>query len=214
MINEFIGNIFKEGTRNFIKVPFNVWEEWGKKGSIPVRVSIKEEVFECKLLPKGNGSYYIPVSKKDAEKIDQDEKLIIELEEIETLTRINSNSPYSLDNPVRKINSIESVTEPGGMCGQGCIAMLTGIKMDEIVKLMGKQSSMSKVIEALDYYGIGHAARMIYNVKRDTVLPKCCIINAKGHMLIYFDNRFYDSNGQIYDEYDYNNITGYMEIML
>ena len=214
MVYEFVGKIFKEGVRSFISIPFNVWEVWDKKGSIPARVTINDMIFECKLLPKGSGRYYIPVSKKDGDRLGQDDELIVSLESIEALTRINRGSPYSLYNPIRKINSIEPITETGGMCGQACVAMLTGLSLDEIIKLMGKQSSMSKVIESLNYYGIDHAPKMMYTIKRDAKLPKCCIVNAKGHMLIHFSGRFYDSNGETYDEYNYDNITGYMEIML
>ena len=60
----FKNEIFKEGNRYFVKVPFNVWEECGQKGLIPVEVSIGSTHFECRLVPKGNGVYYIPILKK------------------------------------------------------------------------------------------------------------------------------------------------------
>ena len=59
----FTGRIFKDGNRNYIKIPFNVWETCGKKGIIPIKADIESIGFECKLVPKGNGIYYIPVSK-------------------------------------------------------------------------------------------------------------------------------------------------------
>ena len=34
---EFTEEIYREGTRSFIRVPFNVWEETGLKGNIPCR---------------------------------------------------------------------------------------------------------------------------------------------------------------------------------
>jgi len=64
MIYRFNAILFAEGIRTFIEIPFNVHEETGLKGNIPCRVSICERSFECKLIPKGNGKYFIPISKE------------------------------------------------------------------------------------------------------------------------------------------------------
>ena len=61
MIYRFSAFIYTEGGRAFIKIPFNLWDETGLKGNIPCRVSINGVYFECKLIPKGNGKYLIPV---------------------------------------------------------------------------------------------------------------------------------------------------------
>ena len=64
MTYRFNAVIYTEGSRAFIRIPLNVWEETGIKGNIPCRVSILGLSFECKLIPKGNGNYVIPVMKK------------------------------------------------------------------------------------------------------------------------------------------------------
>ena len=62
MVYSFASVIHTEGNRAFIEIPFNVWEETGLKGNIPCRITISEHSFECKLIPKGNGKYFIPLS--------------------------------------------------------------------------------------------------------------------------------------------------------
>lgn len=212
---KFSGEIYKEGQRNFISIPFNVWEECGQKGNIPVRVTIEDFTFECKLVPKGNGFYYIPVSKDVLAKFSMNKQLEVAFQLISGLSRINNNSPYSLESPIRKIDSINIVApEKGGLCGQACVAMLSGVALDEIINLMGKQPSMSKVLEALDYYGIAHSDKMVYNVKQDIDLPKCCIINTKAHLMILFNGKYYDPSVGILEEYDLSKITGFLEISI
>ncbi|MGM9664462.1 MAG: DUF1905 domain-containing protein, partial [Eubacteriales bacterium] len=89
MIYGFRAVIDTEGNRAFIKIPFNVWEETGIKGNIPCKVSICGLCFECKLIPKGNGKYLIPITKKILSALEAEEEYEIEMEPIETLSRIN-----------------------------------------------------------------------------------------------------------------------------
>lgn len=217
MIYKFMGKLFREGTRTFVKIPFNVWEVLGQKGLIPVKVFIEDLTFECKLVPKGNGNYYIPVTKDIVKKINSDEEINISFEVIPALTRINSNSPYSIENPIRRIDGIEIVQSQDGLCGQACVAMLAGVTVEQVIDLIKSkkgQSSMSKVIEALDYYGIAHANKMVYKLEKVQQLPKCCIINTKGHLMIYYDGKYYDPNKGVLKEYNKELITGYLEIVL
>ena len=60
----FTEEIYREGTRSYIRGPCTVWEEPGLKGNIPCRITIGDVSFECKLLPKGSGNYVIPMTKK------------------------------------------------------------------------------------------------------------------------------------------------------
>jgi hypothetical protein len=211
---KFIGKIFFEGNKAFIEIPFNVWEECNKKGNIPVRVSLKGSDFECKLVPKGKGNYYIPVKKEYLEEGDINQEIEISFELINGLTRINNNSTYSLENPIRKIDNIELVVQnKKRLCGQAVVSMLSGATMEEVIKLMGPQSSMSKVIEVLDYYGIAHSSKMIYNLKENTKLPKCCIINSKGHLMVFYEDKYYDPYIGILSTFDINIITGFLEIL-
>lgn len=214
---KFRGKLFKEGVRTFISIPFNVWDVCVQKGLIPVKVSIEELAFECKLVPKGNGNYYIPITKTISKSLNLEEEFDVSFEVINALTRINNNSPYSLENPIRKIDNIEIIQLEDGLCGQACVAMLAGIELDEVIATMKSkkwQASLSKVIETLDYYGIAHSNKMVYKIEKDQKLPKCCIINTKGHLMLFYDGKYYDPSKGILEEYDQNLITGYLEIAL
>lgn len=211
---KFNGKIFFEGNKAFIEIPFNVWEECNQKGNIPVKVSLKELKFECKLVPKGKGNYYIPVKKEYLKESDTNEEFEISLELINGLTRINNNSPYSIENPIRKIDKIDLVTQTKkGLCGQVVVAMLSGVSLEEVINLMGSQSSMSKVREALDYFGISHSSKMVYRLKENAKLPKCCIINTKGHLMVFYEGKYFDPYIGILDTFDFNEITGFLEIL-
>lgn len=212
---KFNGEIFQEGKRSFIRIPFNVWDKCGKKGNIPVKVTIEDFAYECKLLPKGEGNYYIPISKADLEKINGEKELKISFQLITGLSRINKNSPYTLERPIRKIDSIEIIIQPQeGLCGQAVVAMLAGVSLNEVLNLMKPKCSLSKVIEALDYYGISHSDKIVYKLKKDDELPKCCIINTKGHLMVFYDGKYYDPSIGILEDLNLSKITGYLEIFL
>lgn len=152
---EFETTLLEESNRTFAPIPFNVWERAGQKGNVPCRVDIGAYSFECKLLPKGRGMYWIPIGKKIARSISHESPIIVTLELIDSLTRINQNSPYSREEPIRKIDAINPIAIRPGFCGQCCVAMLAGVSLDSVIELMGKShASWSKILEALDYYGI------------------------------------------------------------
>lgn len=128
MIYTFTENLYRQGNRYFIRIPFNVWETCNQKGMLPVRVTVEDTVFECKLISKGAGTYFIPVSKAVVQQLNSDGELPVSFEIIRELTRINKNSPYTTDHPVRKIDHIQEVAySKPGYCGQICIAMLSGL---------------------------------------------------------------------------------------
>lgn len=106
MIYKFRALIYTEGGRAFVKIPFNVWEETGIKGNIPCRVSILDFSFECKLIPKGNGKYLIPITKIALSALEPEE-YEIGMEAIEMLSRINHDSPYSKEHPIRKMTVLK-----------------------------------------------------------------------------------------------------------
>ncbi len=192
MIYRFRADIYTEGCRVFIKIPFNVWEETGIKGNIPCRVSIRDISFECKLIPKGNGNYFIPITKKTLSALEPEEEYEIEMEPIETLSRINHNSSYSKEHPIRKIDGIEPIPNQAGLCGHCCIAMLAGVPLSDVVALMGKgHASWSKILEALDYYGISYASKAVYTKGGSCLLPLCCIINNDNSFILWYKGSFY-----------------------
>lgn len=216
----FKSSYHKAGNRIFIKIPFNVWNTCGKKGLIPVKVVIEGIAFECKLIPKGNGEYLIPVSKEVFKKLNTSDVFDVQFTLIDQLTRINNNSPYSKENPIRSIDSINYLKQPqNGSCGQTCLAMLAGISFDEVIKVMKSskwQASMSKVIETLDYFGFSYK-KPVYTRGKKVNLPKCCIINVRGenksHLLIYYDGNYYDPTYGISHDYRDENIICYIEII-
>ncbi len=217
MIYSFIEKLLKQGNRNFIKIPFNVWEECGQKGLIPVKVSIKDCIYECKLVPKGEGVYYIPIPKSVMNKIDISNEISISFEVISRLTRINHDSPYTKENPIRKIDNIQNVTYPkAGYCGQICISMLTGLGVDEIVDIMHSkagQCSFSKMLETLDYFGISHDDKITYTRGKEIILPDCCIVNVHtgqtSHFVLYYKGKYYDST-----DINADKIIGYLTIIV
>lgn len=91
----FKSGYYKEGNRIFIKIPFNVWDTCGKKGLIPVKVFLEQTNFECKIIPKGNGEYVIPVGKDVINNLSLRDEYSVQFTILDQLTRINSNSPYT-----------------------------------------------------------------------------------------------------------------------
>ena len=215
----FKSTLFKGSNRVYIQIPFNVWEVCGQKGQIPVEVEISGLTFECKLVPKGNGYYYIPVIKEVYNSIDFSEEIDVQFIVIDGLSRINSNSPYSKENPIRIIDGINYLRQPqNGCCGQTCLAMLADISVDEVIDIMKSskwQASMSKVIETLDYFGFLHK-KPIYTNGKKFDLPNCCILNVRGekksHLMIYYDGKYYDPTSGILLSYEFENIICYIEI--
>ncbi len=219
MSYSFRSGCYKEGSRLFIKIPFNVWDTCGKKGLIPVETVVDGITFECKIIPKGNGEYVIPVNKDVFDKLCLKNEFNVQFTLLNQLTRINNNSPFSKDNPIRHIDSISYLEQPSsGCCGQTCLAMLAGIPVNEVIKIMKStkwQASMSKVLETLDYFGFSYK-KPVYTHGKKVEFPKCCIVNARGieknHLLVYFDGVFYDPTSGVTNDYQFENIICYFEI--
>ena len=210
MIYRFRADIYTEGGRAFIKIPFNVWEETGIKGNIPCRVSIRGVFFECKLIPKGNGNYFIPVTKKTLSALAAEEEYEIEMEPIGGLSRINHDSPYSKEHPIRKIDCINTIPIQAGFCGHCCVAMLAGVPLSDVVALMGKgHASWSKILEALDYYGISYASKAVYTKGGTYQLPQCCIVYNDNRFILWYKGSFCGVT-----EVDPKKTTSYIEIFV
>ena len=216
---EFKANLIKSVNKFFVRIPFNVWEVSGQKGLIPVKAEVSGFSFECKLIPKGNGIYNIPVKKEVVDKIDPTNELNVKFKIISGLSRINSNSPYSKENPVRKIDVISSLQQPrNGLCAQTSVAMLAGVSVEEAAKVMKSgsgQASLSKVLETLAYYGLAYK-KPVYTRGREAELPKCCIVNvrngSRSHLLVHFDGKYYDTDGEILNDYKFENVISYIEV--
>lgn len=206
---EFESRIQQEGNRYFAPIPFNVWEKTGQKGNIPCRVTVEDISFECKLLPKGKGFYRIPISKAIAGSFQLEAVVSITVEPIPALSRINCNSPYSRENPIRKIDSVIPIPIRIGYCGHSCVSMLAGVPLDDVIALIGKTAaSWSKITEALDYYGIAYADKPVYPKGKPYTLPRCAIVNNDNTFLLWYDGMFCGTG-----EVDHGKTVSYLEIL-
>lgn len=108
-------------------------------------------------------------------------------------------SPYSYDNPVRKIDGITYIKQPTGyLCGQSVIAMLAGVSVDEVIDVMknDKGTGVPEIRNTLKYYGIQTATKARVKYTKESVLPECCILSIQlpgyGHWSLYYKGKFYD----------------------
>ena len=218
---EFEGTVEFRENENTIAVPFNVWEVCEKVGDAPVRVCFDDVCFICDLVPKGQGYYDIPVSHDTLAKVELGKKYLISIEIVGNVVSMGG-SPYSTEHPIRKIDSVDLVTQPwDGLCGQACIAMIAGTSLDEacdIMKCREWQANMSKMIATLEYLGIRHADKIIYTLGKSVELPRCCIIMEKmgrySHYLVHFDGGYYEPNQGVLKEFDQTKMVGYLEIVV
>ncbi|MDE6943666.1 MAG: DUF1905 domain-containing protein [Lachnospiraceae bacterium] len=217
---EFEGTVEFRENENTIAVPFNVWEVCEKVGDAPVRVCFDDVCFICDLVPKGQGYYDIPVSHDTLAKVELGKKYLISIEIVGNVVSMGG-SPYSTEHPIRKIDSVDLVTQPwDGLCGQACIAMIAGTTLDEacdIMKCREWQANMSKMIATLEYLGIRHSDKIVYTLGKSVELPHCCIIMEKmgrySHYLVQFDGGYYEPNQGVLKEFDQTKMVGYLEII-
>ncbi len=205
-----------------INIPFNIWEVCKQRDVIEADIVIDNKIIECELHPKEKGRYDIKVADENSAlagvEAGVDHKILLHIHG--SLIETDKNSPYSLDNPIRKIDSMEVVMqEDDGLCGQCCVAMLAGVTLAEVITVMDCrewQATMGRMISALNYYGIDHSDIIVYTEGRDVVLPKCAILMEKMgrycHYLVYYDGKYYDPNLDVMTSYDTSKLLGYLEI--
>lgn len=216
----FDGKIEKQDDIYTIRIPFNVWEVCRQRDVIKADLVLDNKIIECELLPETKGNYKIHLQDEDVSHIDISKVHKILLHITGSIIQMNRNSPYSFENPIRKIDGIDVIIQPeDGLCGQTCVAMLAGITIAEVISVMDCrewQATMGRVISALNYYGIDHTDIIMYTEGRDTVLPKCAILMERMgrfcHYLVHFDGKYYDSHAGIMSEYDTSKLLGYLEI--
>ena len=216
----FTGKIDKKENGFVIQLPFNVWEVCKLRDEIKADMVLDNEIIACKLLPKEKGNYEIHIEDKDAIKVDLTKSHQMLLHISGSIIEVSPDSPYSFDNPIRKIDSVQVIIQPeDGLCGQTCVAMLAGVTIADVIRVMDCrewQATMGMGISALNYYGIDHKDVITYTEGRDCVLPKCCILMERMgrycHYLVYFDGKYYDSNLGVLEEYDKSKLLGYLEI--
>lgn len=218
----FHGKIDKEGDLYCIKLPFNVWEVCRQMDHISADLLMDNRIIKCELIPEEKGNYKIHLTEEDVANVDisRMHKLLLHISG--SLIKMNQNSPYSVNKPIRKIDSVDIIIQPiDGTCGQTVVAMLAGVTIAEVCTAIGCrewQATMGHVISALNYYGIDHSDIIVYTEGRETTLPKCAVLMEKMgrfcHYLLYFDGKYYDPNDGVLESYDLSKLQGYLEIRL
>lgn len=224
----FESTVEKKDNGYVIQIPFNIWEVAKQRDVIQAELVLDDRNVDCELHPvdQGKGNYEIFIKEENAapkESVKNVElgvphKVLLHIGG--SLIPMDQNSPYSLENPIRKIDSMNVIIQPeDGLCGQTCVAMLAGVTIDDVSKVMDCgvwKATMGHVISALNYYGIDHADVITFTQGKDAVLPKCCVMMEKMgrfcHYLVHYDGKFYDSNLGVIQEYDMSKLLGYLEI--
>ncbi len=221
MYYQFTGAVATEDGESFIRIPFNIWEVCDTQGALNIRATANGSLFSCELTPLGKGMYQIPVTGQVKEALGQGTSQIdIRFEISNRKAYIGGDSPYSFENPIRRVDSMKLITQPNdGLCGQTCIAMLAGVTLDEACEIMhcrDWQASMGKMVDTLDYLGLAHEDTIHYTRGEATELPKCAILMEKmgrySHYLVIYDGTYFDPTEGILDTFDQANLVGYLEI--
>ena len=182
----FESKVEKKDVGYTIQIPFNVWEVCHQREVIKGDIVLDNNIIQCELHPKEKGNYEIVITDEAAVKVELGVPHKILLHINGSLIRMDQNSPYSFENPIRKIDSMNVIIQPeDGLCGQACVAMLAGVTIAEVISVMDCrewQATMGRVISALNYYGIDHTDIIVYTEGRPAVLPKCCIMMKRSVM--------------------------------
>ena len=112
MIYRFRAGIYTEGGRAFIKIPFNVWEVCKLRDEIRGKVVLDNDIIDCRLLPKDKGNYEIHIEDEEAVKaaVGVTHKILLHING--SLIRMDQDSPYSFENPIRRIDSMQVIIQP------------------------------------------------------------------------------------------------------
>jgi len=118
-------------------------------------------------------------------------------------------SPFSYDNPIRKIDAIEYIEQPTeSTCGQSVVAMLAGVSVEEVVSVAQTDEGMDipEMRDALAWYGFKTATkeRKKYRKLLGGKLPDCCVLSVRlpeyGHWSLYYKGKFYDPEFGVLDQ--------------
>lgn len=217
---QFMGKVVSSEGAPYIAVPFNVWEVCDSQGVLSIEAEIDGVPYACNLDPLGKGIYNIPVSDILYGKIADPECCDVCFEITNRVRYSIGRTPYSLENPIRKIDSLSLITQPNdGLCGQTCIAMLAGVSLDDACEIMhcrDWQASMGKMVDTLDYLGLAHEEIIHYTQGQEVELPDCCILMEKmgrySHYLVYYHGTYFDPTEGILESFKKENLVGYLQI--
>ena len=133
----FESKVEKKDAGYTIQIPFNVWEVCHQREGIKGDIVLDNNIIECELHPKEKGNYEIVITDEAAVKVELGVPHKILLHINGSLIRMDQNSPYSFENPIRKIDSMNVIIQPeDGLCGQACVAMLAGVTIAEVISVM------------------------------------------------------------------------------
>lgn len=210
---------FPEKGRVVIELPFNVWEVFKQKGAMRASGTINQVEYNCSLIPRGKGIYLLPVNRKTISKaeIKPGDKLSIRMVLGDKDVEKNNNS---LKKGSRKIESISYVKEPNSSaCGQACIAMLAGVSIEEVYKVLKTKgpTTIGQLIEALDHFQIGYTTNKRIskkNPKQSEISILTVHMPEYSHWVIYYYGKYYDPEFGILDEcHPDGRITSFLEIL-
>lgn len=149
-----------------LDIPINFKDTFNIRFVYWAYLNINGKDYKCYLSEKGNNLYKMRPSGFVSKDFKSGDKLTIIIKPQEPI--YYKKSPYTYENLVRIIDSINYIKEPTGyLCGQSCVAMLASKPVDEVIELMctDKGTHIFHIKTALEYYGIKHA-KSLKNLKK------------------------------------------------
>lgn len=205
------------GSRYMIDIPFNLWDIFNKKGNFEVACTINGTTFRCSPVPKGMGRYVLAFTKPMQGKVgaQSGDTLKISIEAVEPDIQRNVPANLMTIKEMRLIRQNSPKT-----CGQACVAMLAGVSIEDVIKVMETSgpTSIGQIMDALDYYRIGHADKNVRLSKKTPALPHTAILTVHmpeyTHWVIYHNQQFFDPEFGLCDECpNGGQIKSFLEIM-
>ena len=108
----FESKVEKKENGYMMQIPFNVWEVCRQRDVIAADIVLDNRVIACELLPKEKGNYEIHIKDEDACDIEMGVPHKVLLHITGSLIRMDQNSPYSFENPIRRIDSMDVIIQP------------------------------------------------------------------------------------------------------
>lgn len=105
------------------------------------------------------------------------------------------------------VNEIKYIKEPTDLqCGQAVLAMLSGVSVDEVIKITAteRETTLKQMFLFLEKLNIKYSSeRVAVNSKNE--LPPICILSLETprcwHWSLYFKGKFYDPEHGVMDDF-------------
>ncbi len=117
------------------------------------------------------------------------------------------------------VESVNHIYEPNPLaCGQAVLAMLSGVDVFEIIKLVNteKETTLKDMKNALITLGISFKDNRV-EVKDKSELPRVALLSLETpkcwHWSLYFDGKFYDPEYGVLEDFPPSNRRYFWEIM-